>query len=87
MALLCEYERLKWSEALDDRSNHPMPIANIDKAAQKRLSVLGYGDGENLYQLKIRGGGGKQRLWGFRIENIFQILWWDPRHTVYPMEY
>lgn len=85
MHLLCEYEKMKWSEALQDRNNHPMPLDQICRAAQRRIEELGYGGAENLYQLKIKGAGGKQRLWGLRVENIFQILWWDPNHTVYPM--
>jgi hypothetical protein len=30
--------------------------------------------------------GGKARLWGFRSERIFHVVWWDPDHRVYPTE-
>lgn len=86
-SFLLEYEKMIWSEALKSKSNHPMPLPKICRKAQKRLSELEYTNAGNLYQLKIRGGKGRQRLWGIRIENIFQILWWDPNHTVYPLNY
>ncbi|MBU2622474.1 MAG: hypothetical protein KKD92_09180 [Proteobacteria bacterium] len=83
---LSEYENLKWSEVSSKGSNHPLPINKIIPKAQRRLSELGYVDIESLYQLKISNGNQKQRLWGIRKENIFQILWWDPRHEVCPVE-
>jgi hypothetical protein len=84
---LHEYERKKWHEILNDRSNHPMPCERICRGAQRRLDQIGFENTANLYQLRIHGGGGRQRLWGIRKENIFQILWWDPNHTVYPLAY
>jgi len=62
-----------------------MPTDKIEPPAQRRLDDLGIDDTGTLYQLKIPGGQGKQRLWGIRQENVFQILWWDPNHTVYPL--
>jgi hypothetical protein len=81
---LHEYERIRWSELTG--SSHPLPINRIIPKAQRRFFELGYGDYENLYQFDIRNGGQKQRLWGLRVENIFKILWWDPRHEVYPVQ-
>ena len=80
---LHEYEKRRWFEILEQKSNHPMPIDRIIAKAQRRLAELGYDDAPNLYQLEIKNGGGKQRLWGLRVENIFQILWWDPKHEIY----
>ena len=82
---LHEFEKMKWREALQPLSNHPIPINKICEAARRRLSELNYGDTHLLYQLEIKGSRGKQRLWGIRRENVFQILWWDPQHTVYPV--
>ena len=81
---LHEYEEMSWSEAMVPRSNHPMPVNRLCPVAKKRLLELHH-EAATLYQLKISGGNGKQRLWGLRRENIFQILWWDPEHKVYPI--
>lgn len=82
---LHEYEKLKWFEVTKG-SSHPLPVFKIIQKAQNRLTKLGYGDFETLYQLEIKNGSGKQRLWGLRIENIFKILWWDPKHEIYPVQ-
>jgi len=81
---LHEYEKLKWSGL--SGSSHPLPVYKIIPEAQRRLSDLGYVDYESLYQLDIKNGNSKQRLWGLRIENIFKILWWDPNHEIYPVK-
>jgi len=81
---LHEYEKKKWSEALESKHNHPMPPEKIIPRARRRLSELGYEDVANLYQFEIKNGKGKQRLWGFKIYNILQILWWDPNHEIFP---
>jgi len=78
------YEKLKWLELTG--SSHPLPIDKIIAKAQRRLTDLGYGDYETVYQLDIKNGQSKQRLWGLRVENIFKILWWDPKHEIYPVE-
>jgi len=30
--------------------------------------------------------GNRGRLWGFRILNVFEILWYDPENNVYPVD-
>lgn len=81
---LHEFEKKKWSELTG--SSHPLPVDKIIPKAQQRLLALGYGDFERLYQLDIKDGQQKRRLWGLRVENIFKILWWDPKHEIYPVE-
>jgi hypothetical protein len=85
MGLLCEYEKMTWGEADLRRHTHPMPTHRICERAQNRLMALRYEDAASLYQFEIAGGQ-TRRLWGFRQQNILQILWWDPNHTVYPMK-
>lgn len=80
---LHEYEEKRWSDIVDSPHNHPMPVESIEQKAQRRLCKIGLEDAGTLYQLKIAGNGGKRRLWGIRQENVFQIIWWDPNHSVY----
>lgn len=28
--------------------------------------------------------GNLERVWGYRIVNIFHVLWYDPTHQIYP---
>ncbi|MFO7748514.1 MAG: hypothetical protein R6V54_00325 [Desulfobacteraceae bacterium] len=74
------FEKMTWSEILG-RTNHEVYINQIGKKAQNRLAKLKLDDNEKLVSLRLTG---PQRLWGIRFENIFRILWWDPKHEVYP---
>ncbi|MBX7259668.1 MAG: hypothetical protein K1Y02_25150 [Candidatus Hydrogenedentes bacterium] len=60
-----------------------MPINEICKNAQKRLSEIRQDDIDELFSFRIMK---KKRLWGILDRHVFKILWWDPDHQVYPMD-
>ncbi len=80
---------LSWPEIAQQRDSrgqkhHYQHVDSIDADARKRLSILKLEDDTDwLYRFRL---GNKQRLWGFRKQGVFQAIWWDPRHTVYPTE-
>jgi hypothetical protein len=81
---LRQLELLTWKEIRNQPHNHPMPFERICAEAQKRLEALDLDDAVDvLYQLHV---GKTERLWGIRNGREFLALWWDPDHTVYPME-
>jgi hypothetical protein len=84
-ARLKEFERMTWREieTQTKHHNHPMPVKIITQAAQNRLAALNQDDVEDLFTFRIEK---KQRVWGIRRERIYHILWWDPEHTVYPID-
>ncbi|MGW5352180.1 hypothetical protein ACWERV_16925 [Streptomyces sp. NPDC004031] len=51
------------------------------KEARDRLVALGLSDQTKVWKLRIGGPG---RLWGFLIGNVFHVIWWDPRHEIWP---
>jgi hypothetical protein len=51
------------------------------KVARDRLVELGLSDQTKVWKLRIGGPG---RLWGFLVGNVFHVVWWDPRHEVWP---
>ena len=52
--------------------------------AQKRLTDLHLDETfEDLFRFRV---GGKKRLWGFEVDGVFHVLWWDAEHQVYPTE-
>ena len=77
---LGEFERMTWGEIGKKNQNHPIPVDKIANKAQKRLKEINLDFVENLYSLRITK---QSRLWGYRDNNMFYILWWDPEHTVY----
>jgi len=59
-----------------------MSFETICTESQARLSDLQqYAD--EIYRFRL---GNKRRLWGFRILNAFETLWYDPEHNIYPTD-
>jgi hypothetical protein len=85
---LSNFKSMKWREieaAITDsghRMHHSMPIEVICDECQTRLLTLEKVDGD-IYRFRL---GNLRRLWGFRILNVFELLWYDPRHKVYPID-
>ena len=64
------------------KQNHGVQLHKLSLVAQKRIKVLGYdADLEQIYSLRLSN---KERIWGIRECNVFQLLWWDPQHQVCP---
>lgn len=51
------------------------------KTAQDRLVALKLDDQTQISRLRF---GGAARLYGFRRDNVFYVIWWDPNHEVWP---
>ncbi len=80
---LMTYEGKTWTEILvkECHWNHRMEKYRLCKAAQDRLTELALDDLEFLVSLRL---GSTQRVWGYLDHNVYNILWWDPEHEVYP---
>lgn len=50
---------------------------------QERLDALGYGDQDRVVSLRLSA---KERVSGVMESGVLNVLWWDPDHTVYPVE-
>ena len=91
LARFKEWERVTWGDVLmptagrkSNTQSHPIPVGKLDKRAAKRLTELNLDSHDILYSLAITG---KQRVWGIMIEEtgIFQLLWYDAHHEIYPV--
>lgn len=51
------------------------------KDALDRLTEMRRDDMTSIQRLEFTG---LQRLYGFLDGNVFHVVWWDPRHEVYP---
>ena len=49
--------------------------------ARTRLETAGLADQTKIWRLAL---GGKPRLYGFLVGNIFHVVWWDREHEVWP---
>lgn len=86
LSRLREYETMTWGEIFnnDATGTHEVPIGQLCRDAQKRLTDLKLDDLDVICSIRITA---KARVWGFRRgERVCHLLWWDPDHTVYPVE-
>jgi hypothetical protein len=80
---LAQFETMTWAEINKPNTGcHSIKVKDICVEAQKRLAEIKIID-EELFSLRLSG---KERLWGIRENHIFKILWWDPKHEVYPVD-
>lgn len=79
---LQNYETMTWGQ-IEGKESHFIDVDKCSKEAQKRLEELELEDLEELFSLRI---GSRKRIWGRLKSSIFQILWWDPEHQVYPVK-
>lgn len=88
---LIAYERMCWKDIIqasggkskgNGTNNHSIQVADIIKEARDRLNEIAvYRD--ELFSLRLTG---KKRLWGFRVHNILNIIWYDSNHEIYPTQ-
>jgi hypothetical protein len=85
---LANFQTMRWSEIEAATTgnghcmHHEMAVETICDECQTRLLELERVDGD-IYRFRL---GNMKRLWGFRIVNVFEILWYDPLHQVYPTD-
>jgi hypothetical protein len=60
-----------------------MDTARLDRAAQAKLTRMRLDGEDRLYQLTL---GNRGRVYGIREGHHFELLWWDPNHTVCVVE-
>ncbi|MCX5209781.1 hypothetical protein OG689_10845 [Kitasatospora sp. NBC_00240] len=65
----------------EEPGKHYEPHRIPNSLARARLTALKLGDMTRVSRLRL---GGKPRLYGFLIENVFHVLWWDREHEVWP---
>jgi hypothetical protein len=78
---LGNFETMTWAEIKANKQNHQCPVAETSQEAQKRLREINLDQYDELFSLRLSG---KERIWGIREQRVFRILWWDPKHQVYP---
>ena len=72
------FETQTWNEILVSakKQNHSITPSDLNKDAQKRLAEK-HIEAESITSLRL---GGKQRLYGYRVGSVFNVLWYDADH-------
>jgi len=81
---LARLEDMKTSEVFNG-SGYPGKEYDIEAIptalARERLDAIGLAD---MTAISIVRLGGLERVYGFRCGNVFHVVWWDPRHEIWP---
>ena len=82
------FASMAWSEVeRAKKSHHDIPIENINRYYQERLSdlidkgILQSDYPEKLFGFRLEG---KKRIYGIREGARFHVIWFDPEHDVVP---
>lgn len=76
---LSGYEQMRWAEIEARPHCHAMPVSECHEEVGRHLATQGY-DFDELFQLST---GNKGRLFGVRLDHVFEIIFWDCDHKVY----
>lgn len=80
---LCGHETMTLAEFFTKPGTNKIPTERICKEARERLMDLNRDDIDELFELRL---GATERVWGTMTGSVFNLLWWDPEHTVYPVK-
>lgn len=80
---LCAFERMTWAQIRAKKSCHFTSPDAICSDAMQRLVAMKLDDTDTLMQLRL---GAKIRVFGMMEGSTFNLLWWDPEHSVWPTQ-
>jgi hypothetical protein len=81
---LAGFESMTAAEAFGGSPGKDYEVEHIpNRRARDRLVSLGLADQTVISRFRLSG---RERLYGFRLDNVFHVVWWDPRHEVWPSE-
>lgn len=85
---LSNFEKMTWNEILtathdksNKSSNHDIKVSKLCKEAQKKLELMKLDDEEVIFSLRFSN---KERLFGFRENNVLRIIWFSDKHDICP---
>jgi len=90
LSKLAAFESMTWRRIKQqtyggkNKTNHHFitDLSKLDKEAQQRLEKLQIN--ENFFSLRLEG---TVRIYGLLQSQVFEILWYDNKHEIYPVEY
>lgn len=61
--------------------HHSQGIDSLCREAKERIAQLHHDEtfGDEVYRFRLAN---LPRLWGYRVDETFYVLWWDPDHKV-----
>lgn len=85
---LDNFSRLTWGEIdrFSSESGHKMhhshEVGDLVAEAQHRWIALGFEEFDTVFRFRMSG---TRRAWGFVVQAHFHMVWWDRKHSIYPV--
>lgn len=80
--LLSDLEKMTWGEACQGGTKVKLErLADAPPRVRHVLEDCQRDDVDHLVNIRLTG---VERIWGVRRGNACHLLWWDPRHEVWP---
>ncbi len=77
------WAEIEIEKAGKDKRHKTYPLEAIIKEAQDRLVFLELNDLDEIFRFRLAS---KDRLYGFLVQHMFFVLWWDPSHQICPSD-
>ena len=80
---LSAFETMTWNEIFvqSKKHNHPIAVADLRCPKARKWMETKLPDENTLWTLRFSGA---ERVWGIFSEGAYRIVFWDPRHEIYP---
>ena len=85
---LVDRETMTWAQISNQSggrktgtNSHHVSVSGLRKEARKFLKESSLDDLDEIYSLRLNS---KERLYGIIQDYVFYILWYDPKHEIYP---
>lgn len=80
---LSSFETMTWNEIflLGKKQNHSIPVPELGCPRARKWMRENLPDQPELWTIRI---GGAERIWGIFSEGAYQVIFWDPKHLIYP---
>lgn len=88
ISFLEQLPKKTWNEWMNEQANgrlkhHSHSLDSLDREVRSRIEKIKLGDRvEELFRFRLSG---LVRLWGFREGTTFYLLWFDRKHSVFPV--
>jgi hypothetical protein len=77
---LCGHETMTLSEFYNKPGTNKIALLKLSKEARQRATKLKLDATLDVWEIRLSSAG---RVWGTMTGSVFNLLWWDPQHTVY----
>lgn len=77
-----QFEEMTWAEIKRyKKKHHSISVHLLNPEARQYLIKQHLDDYDKVFSFSI---GGKKKIIGIRIDGIFNVLWYDPKHAICP---